>query len=232
MVADTATAGPVPATRARIWLTCGVVAGPVYLLVSLAQAVTRDGFDLARHPWSLLSNGDLGWLQIGNFLLAGVLTMAFAVGLRRSWVRPGWAPGLIAAYGASLVGAGLFRADPAQGFPAGTPAGPGPVSWHGNLHLVSGAVGFACLIAACFVIGRRFAASARSGWAWYSRITGVLFFAAFVGIASGAGHPATVVAFVVAVILAWTWLSALAVHQRDVLLAADTRGQVNRKGQR
>ena len=33
-----------------------------------------------------------------------------------------------------------FRADPAFGFPAGTPDGPGPVSWHGMLHLLSGAV--------------------------------------------------------------------------------------------
>jgi hypothetical protein len=231
MATDTASAGQAATTRTRMWLTCGVVAGPLYVVVSLAQALTRDGFDLARHPWSLLSNGGLGWLQISNFLLAGALTMAFAVGLTRSWVRPGWAPRLIAAYGASLIGAGVFRADPTQGFPAGTPAGPGPVSWHGNLHFITGAIGFACLIAACFVVGRRFAASARPGWAWYSRITGVLFFAAFVGIASGAGNPATILAFVVAVILAWTWLSALAVHQRE-LPAADSRGLSNGKGTR
>src|SRR5258706_11269109 len=100
MVADSATTGTVPApTRLRrdgpggipgtwephVWLACGVVAGPVYVVVSLAQALTRDGFDLSRHSWSLLSNGDLGWLQISNFIVVGVLTIAFAVGLRRVW---------------------------------------------------------------------------------------------------------------------------------------------------
>jgi hypothetical protein len=210
MVADTATTGHLTAGN-RLWLACGVVAGPLYVVVSLAQAKTRDGFDLARHPWSFLSNGDLGWLQISNFVLVGVLTIAFAVGLRRVWSRPGWAPRLIAVYGASLILAGVFRADPAQGFPVGTPPGPGTVSWHGNLHFVVGGIGFACLIAACFVLARRFAAGGRRGWAWYSRITGVLFFAGFVGIASGGGSPATNLAFVAAVVLGWSWVSAVAV---------------------
>jgi len=39
---------------------CGIVAGPVFLATALTQAYTRDGFDLARHPISLLSLGDLG----------------------------------------------------------------------------------------------------------------------------------------------------------------------------
>jgi Protein of unknown function (DUF998) len=63
-------------------------------------------------------------------------------------------------YGVGLVCAGAFRADPADGFPAGTPAGPGPVSCHGMLHLASAGVGFGGLIAACFVV----AAELSSGW--------------------------------------------------------------------
>src|SRR2546425_414205 len=43
----------------RTLVAYGVIAGPVYVLVSLAQALTRDGFDLTRHAWSLLSNGGL-----------------------------------------------------------------------------------------------------------------------------------------------------------------------------
>ena len=47
-----------PADRVtKSLLGYGVIAGPVYVVVALAQAVTRDGFDLARHQWSLLSNG-------------------------------------------------------------------------------------------------------------------------------------------------------------------------------
>lgn len=92
-----------PATRITKSLAgYGVLAGPFYIVVSLAQALTRDGFDITRHAWSLLSNGDLGWIQITNFVLTGLMTIAFAVGLRRALGqgrRARWAPRLIAAYG-------------------------------------------------------------------------------------------------------------------------------------
>ena len=72
---------PRPSTAAL--LAAGVVAGPLYVGVSLAQALTRPGFDLTRHPWSALANGDLGWIQVTNLIVTGVLVIAFAVGLRR-----------------------------------------------------------------------------------------------------------------------------------------------------
>lgn len=200
-----------PATRAaETLLVCGTVAGPAYVLVSVGQGLTRDGFDFTRHPWSLLANGELGWIQIANFMVTGLMTIALAVGLGR--VHGAWAARLIGAYGVSLVAAGAFRADPAMGFPAGTLKGPGEVSWHGMLHFVAGGIGFTCLIAACLVVGRRFAVQRRRGWAAFSRITGVLFLAGFAGVASGAGSAALNLAFAVAVVLAWTWVSALAVH--------------------
>lgn len=205
-----------PATAVtRSLLGYGAIAGPLYVVVSLAQALTRDGFDLTRHQWSLLSNGALGWVQITNFVVAGLMVVASAVGLRRA-LSPGrgatWAPRLVAVYGASLVCAGVFRADPALGFPPGTPDGIGTVSWHGILHLAAGAVGFGCLIAACFVVARRFAAERRTGWAAYSRATGVLFLAGFVGVATGAGSVATNLGFVGGVLIGWAWLTALSIH--------------------
>jgi hypothetical protein len=206
-----------PTTRTtKSLLAYGVVAGPVFVLVSLAQALTRDGFDLARHQWSLLANGDLGWIQISNFLVSGLMTIAFAVGLRRAlYPGPGttWAPRLVAVYGASLLAAGVFRADPALGFPAGTPAGPGTVSWHGMVHFMSAGIGFPCLIAACFVLGRRFSSEGARAWARYSRLTAAVFLAGFVAVATGGGAVWSNVAFVVAVILAWSWVSATALHR-------------------
>lgn len=203
------------ASVTRSLLGYGVIAGPTFILVSLAQALTRNGFDLSRHQWSLLSNGDLGWIQIANFVVTGLMVIAFAVGLRRA-LRPGrastWAPRLVAVYGASLLGAGAFRADPALGFPAGTPDGMAEVSWHGILHFVAGGIGFSCLVAACFVLARRFSAEGRRGWATYTRVTGALFLAGFVGVATGAGSTGTNLAFVAAVVLSWAWMSALAVH--------------------
>jgi hypothetical protein len=43
---------PQPATATKGLLRLGVVAGPLYVAVSLIQALTRDGFDLTRHAWS------------------------------------------------------------------------------------------------------------------------------------------------------------------------------------
>ncbi len=194
-------------------LAAGVVAGPLYVGVSLTQALTRPGFDLSRHPWSALANGDLGWLQVVNLILTGALVIAFSSGLRRVLTTgraSTWAPRLIGVYGASLIGAGLFRADPVPGFPAGTPAGT-TISWHGIAHLMVGAVGFGCLTVACLLLARRLAGTER-GWAVWTAAAGITFLGAFVGIASGAGTPVTIQAFVLAVIIIWTWFSTYAAH--------------------
>jgi|GEM_PF-1944360 len=68
----------------KILLACGVVAGPVYLIAGLAQAFTRPGFDITRHDLSLLSNGDLGWIQVANLIITGLLVIASAVGMRQA----------------------------------------------------------------------------------------------------------------------------------------------------
>jgi hypothetical protein len=192
-------------------LRCGVLAGPMYVLVSLAQAVTRDGFDLRRHAWSLLSNGSLGWLQITNFILAGLLVGACAIGLRRAGVT-GAAPALVGVFAVCLIASGVFRADPALGFPPGTPAGPGPVSWHGLAHLGAGAVGFTCLAVASFLLGRRFAAQGARRWAAYSIGTGVLLLAGFGAVASSGGQVWANLAFTAAIVLVWAWLSSVCAH--------------------
>jgi hypothetical protein len=204
------------AATTRSLLGYGVLAGPFYLVVGLAQALTRDGFDLTRHDLSLLANGPYGWIQIANLILTGLMVIAAAVGVRRA-MRPGpaasWGPGLLAGFGAGLVAAGLFVADPMNGFPPGTPDGPpATVSTAGLLHVVTGAIGFACLVAACFVLAHRFARRGRAGWAWYSSATGLVFLAGFVGIASGSSSPAVVLGFWFAVVVAFAWLAALSVH--------------------
>lgn len=203
-----------PAARVtRSLLGYGIIAGPFYVVVSLTQALTRDGFRLDQHAWSLLENGGLGWVQITNFILTGLMTVAGAVGQRRALPAGRartWAPSLIAVYGASLVGAGIFRADPAQGFPVGTPEITA-VTWHGTLHFLLGGIGFLSLIAACLVLGAYFARDGRPRLAWFSRVTGVAFLAGFAGIASGS-HGPTTLAFVAAVLLVSAWLTTVSAH--------------------
>jgi hypothetical protein len=156
---------PTPTTRTL--LTGLAVSGPLWSVVSLTQVAFRDGFDLTRHPLSMLSIGSLGWLQIANFVIAGVLTVAGAAGLRRVMHgTPGgtWAPRLLGVSGAGLIAAGVFVLDPADGFPIGTPPGtPATMSWHSYGHLAAGTVSFVCLIAACYVLGRHFHRSGQRG---------------------------------------------------------------------
>lgn len=214
---DASATGATGATRAL--LVCGIIAGPLYVITGLIQMLIRPGFDITRHDLSQMSIGDLGWIQIGNFLVTGLLTVAGAVGMRRALARRGgrgrtWGPLLVGVYGLGLIGAGFFSADPARGFPPGTPPGAATITGHGLLHFISGGVGFLCLIAACFMFARRFASLKRSGWAIYSAITGILYFAAFAGIASGSQQGGTILtlvtlAFTAAVVLGWAWVSAM-----------------------
>ncbi|HET6728167.1 MAG TPA: DUF998 domain-containing protein, partial [Jiangellaceae bacterium] len=83
-IPSVAPAGAAAATRrteTRALLACGVVAGPLFIVVGVLQMLTRDGFDPSRHPLSLLSLGDLGWIQIANFVIAGLLFTASGVGM-------------------------------------------------------------------------------------------------------------------------------------------------------
>ncbi len=211
-----------PATTAKITRTtraltaCGMAAGPLFAIVVVAQGLTRKGFDFTRHAASLLSNGNLGWIQITNFLVTGALVIAFAASLRRTLKSgPGskWGPRLVRVFGLGVFAAAFFRADPAYGFPPGTPAGKGTISWHGTVHIFCGQVAFLALIAACWVFARRFRASGHRGWAVYSRASGIAFLA---GIAvSATGTRAGVVAFSLGVAAGLTWLTLLALHLRD-----------------
>jgi hypothetical protein len=197
----------------RVFLFCGVIAGPFFLIVGLAQALTRPGFDITRHDLSLLSNGDLGWIQVTNFIVSGLLFVAGAVGMRQA-LRGGrggiWVPVLLGIHGLGTIGAGFFAADPAFGFPPGTAASANTISWHGLLHFLCGGIGFLALMAACFVMGRRFALQKSREWAAYSVASGVFFFAAFIGIATGSGQPASVIGFLIGIIVGWAWISVIA----------------------
>lgn len=205
---------PLAERSTKSLLGYGVTAGPIYILVVAAQAAMRDGFDPGRHAASQLANGDFGWIQIANFLVTGAMTIAAAVGVHRA-LGPdrlsAWGSGLIAAYGAGLVAAGIFRADPSDGFPSGTPAGVGEVSWHGLVHFAVAGVGFMCLVAACFVLASRFARDGERGWAWFSRLTAIVFAVSFLALSSGQGGAVTILFFTAAVVLAWAWLAAISV---------------------
>ena len=114
---------------------------------------------------------------------------------------------MFALSGLAMMAAGVFSADPVDGFPPGTPLGPPTsITTIGLLHFVTALVGFVAWIGACFVFARRFAAQRQRGWVWFSVIKGVFFLVAFLGLATGMG---LILAFVVAVVRMFVWISAL-----------------------
>lgn len=193
----------------RSLLLAGAIAGPLYIVVGTIEAIVRDGYDIRVHPLSVLANGTGGWIHSTLLVVSGLLTVAGALGLRGLVPRAAWI-GLVI-FGLGQVGAGLMRADPVDGFPIGTPDGPPTsVSWHGVGHFMAGGIGFIGLIVACLVVARRFRSR-------FALITGIAYFAAFIGIGTGGGNPVTNLAFTVAVILGWVWFTTI------MLRAASTR---------
>ncbi|HEY8281511.1 MAG TPA: DUF998 domain-containing protein, partial [Leifsonia sp.] len=194
----------------RSLLGYGMVAGPFYIVASLVEAISRSGFNLAQDDWSLLALGAFGWIHVTVLILTGLMVIAAAVGLFRELRSQGdrtLAAWLLGGFGAGMVGAGIFPADPANGFPPGTASGAtSSISWHGALHLAFGGLGFIAFTVACIVIAIRFQRADEKGWFAFSLTTGILFLASFIGIASGRPTTLTVLAFTAGVILAFAWL--------------------------
>jgi hypothetical protein len=187
--------------------------------VVVIQMIIRPGFDVSRHAVSVLSLGDLGWLQITNFIVSGALVIAGAIGMRRA-LHTGkagtWGPILIGLYGLGLIAAGIFTADPMNGFPPGTPDAPGRMSGHGMGHFISAGVAFlSVIVASSIVFARRFAGLEQSGWVAYSIATGAFFFVAWMGlVATGSGVGWISVLFALAVAFAWAWITVVAASLR------------------
>jgi hypothetical protein len=167
----------------RLLLLCGAIAGPLFLIIVIIEDYTRPGFDPRLQLLSLLSLGDWGWVQIANFVLAGVLNLLYAVGLWRT-LRPGpagtWGPILIGAYGLGLIAVGVFTTDPANGFPPGTNA-PAEPTWHGAIHALGGLFIFIVLSAALAVFVRLFLARKAHLWALYCAACAVVMLVLFFG---------------------------------------------------
>ena len=194
----------------RVLVTAGAIAGPVFVLTAGVQTVSRDGFDLTRQPISMLSLGDAGWVQITNFILAGVLMLGFAVGAGRA-SRGGpsrrWAPWLFGVFGIGLIIGGAFTADPALGFPAGAPEGiPATMSVHAMVHAIAPPLAFTALVIAMLVVAHRLAWEGRRGAAVWTRVATVVCFALSIPVGPGFS-----VRLFLAIALGFGWITAYAV---------------------
>jgi hypothetical membrane protein len=200
----------------RRLLAAGIVGPALFVVVLLIEGATRPGYDAWRQFGSELSLSDQGWEQIANFLICGVLCLAFAVGLRRALRRARGAvagPVALAVFGLALVVAGIFTTDPALGYPPGAAE---VKTMHGAVHALAGLFVFVSLTVACFVLAWRFARDARSrGWTVYSALSGLVVLAFFIAsvVPSGPGAPIGLLQRV-AIVAGWAWIVALAGHLR------------------
>ena len=131
-------------------------------------------------PVSALAAGPNGWIQNVNFLVFGVLTIAFVVGLHRG-VRPsragGLGPAILLLSGLALFWAAAF---PLREDAAGVTLPPG-------LHVVSGVMYFSTSAIGLVVVSRRLARDPR--WrdlSTYALVAGIVALAGFV--AMGTPH--------------------------------------------
>jgi hypothetical membrane protein len=167
----------------RRLLACGAVAGPVFILTVLVQDFTRPGFDPRIHLLSQLSLGPLGWVQVANFVLAGVLYLFGAIGLsRREHGHRGGtaAPVLLSLFGMFLILVGVFRTDPAHGFPPGAPA-PQQPTVSGIIHSAGALPTFLCLGIAIVMLSRVHSARGDRGISSYLLISAIVFLFMFIG---------------------------------------------------
>ncbi|TVT48603.1 DUF998 domain-containing protein [Amycolatopsis rhizosphaerae] len=216
------TTGVRSARATRSLLACGVVAGPLYVVVTLVQGLTRDGFDPRVHTFNVMTTGDLGWLQRTNGLLTGVLMVLFAVGVSRV-LRTGrfaaWGARLLGLYGVAIMVGGIFPSDPQPGFPAGTTPEMVRTTWHGIVHQGARGGGYLVLTMASLVIAWSFAAEGRRAWAWFTvaavPVLGAVMLAAHNPLAPGAdvtGNPMVRLVFFAPLGLTWVWAFAFATH--------------------
>jgi hypothetical protein len=185
----------------------------------VVEGATRAGYDPLRYPVSLLAVGDFGWEQAANFIVMGLLMLAFAVGLRLAPQPVGgsiWGPLLIGVFAIGLLGAGIFVTDPVAAFPPRFPR-EAQSTLHSTLHDLSSVVVLAALPAACLVFSRRFAARGERGWALYSAASGVLFAVGFILASAGFNQVGSLVDVAgllqrIAIIVGRAWLALLAVR--------------------
>ncbi len=163
--------GPVLAALAA----AGIIGPILFTVAFVVQGLFRlHEYSPVAEPVSALEAGPAGWVQQVNFVVFGVLTIAFAVGLHLgvSPARAGWVgPAILVLCGVALLWAAVF---PLRENAAGVTLPPGP-------HLVGGLTYFLGNAVWPVVLSRRLAGDPRwRGLATYSLASGITIFLLFV----------------------------------------------------
>jgi len=156
----------------RLLLACSIVGAVLFNTIYLINGAIRPGYDSLRIPISSLEAGPHGWIQITNFIVFGVFSLGFAMGLRMALARgvgAVLAPALEVLVGVGLIGDGVFTQDP--------------------LHTLCDILTFTAAVGVCVVLAVRFAHDSRwRGWTAYSLTTAALTIACLIAFGIAMSH--------------------------------------------
>jgi Protein of unknown function (DUF998) len=186
----------------------GMIGPVIFVLIVIVLTILQYGFmrGLGWHPiegsgvpWpSGLALGPYGWLQVLNFILLGLLVIAFAVGLHRrvSGRAAKIGTGLLMLAGVALVLLG-FKTDPNL-------LSTGPQTLSGWIHGLAFVLLTLSLLLTFFVMGWGLITDPLwRRYGWYSLATGILFVVGFF-------IPGQIGTYIfLTVILAWMFVMAL-----------------------
>ena len=172
----------------------GFVGAVGFVVVFFVEGMVRSGYDPVRLQVSYLSLGEGGWIQVASFVVAGVLILGFALGVRRvlrGGIGAAGVPIAIGVAGAGLVIAGVFPTMPAFGYPPGTPPGfPSEIAATAYVHVLGAFCFFGGLVAAPLLRSRRLRADGARGAALASVATAIVVLVFFgASSADSSGQP-------------------------------------------
>jgi hypothetical membrane protein len=122
----------------------GVVAPVLFVATFAIEGALRPGYSAITTYVSALSLGPRGWVQIANFIVSGLLLLAFALRTRASSRAGAILLGVVAV---GLVASGIFVMDP-----MGTPRN--AMTLHGRVHEILGAIVFTAMPITCVVLSK------------------------------------------------------------------------------
>jgi hypothetical protein len=205
-------------TITRILLSCGIIGSLLFVSSFIIEGSVRPDYDPFRHPVSSLSIGDSGWIQVLNFIISGLLVIAFAIGLKRSLSDlKGKGAFLIGLVGAGLMGAGFFTTDPVYGYPENQPLRLAQYTLGGHLHDLFSMLVFVCLPWACFAFRKYFITASKISLARYCVFTAIGVLATFILAAIGFKQSPYLVDFAgilqrLSIVIGCAWIFVFAVY--------------------
>lgn len=131
----------------------GMIGPVIFVSIFVIEARLRVGYDSLVMYVSALSLGPRGWVQILNFVVFGMLLLAFARGVatgsRVAGAPSGVGPALL-----TIIAFGYLLSGPFVMDPDSTPRN--LMSIHGTIHGILGGIVFLLMPVNCFVFARSF----------------------------------------------------------------------------